>query len=105
MRKRTTINRWKLRDARLRCGDSSRSKNGFACSKIVMFGEHTAPESDPQSCREIGSRCLSSRASPSTLRVMRAFSKREAREFYRRLAETRPIPQTELEFINPFTLL
>jgi endonuclease-3 len=37
--------------------------------------------------------------------VMRAFSKREAREFYRRLAETRPIPQTELEFINPFTLL
>ena len=36
---------------------------------------------------------------------MRAVSKREAREFYRRLAETRPIPQTELEFINPFTLL
>ena len=36
---------------------------------------------------------------------MRAFSKREVREFYRRLAETRPIPQTELEFINPFTLL
>src|SRR2546428_7535217 len=36
---------------------------------------------------------------------MRRFSKREAREFYRRLAETRPIPQTELEFINPFTLL
>src|SRR5271156_1454836 len=36
---------------------------------------------------------------------MRAFSKREAREFYRRLAETRPIPRTELEFINPFTLL
>ena len=36
---------------------------------------------------------------------MRAFSKREARDFYRRLAETRPIPQTELEFINPFTLL
>jgi len=36
---------------------------------------------------------------------MRAFSKREAREFYRRLAETRPIPQTELEFINPYTLL
>jgi endonuclease-3 len=36
---------------------------------------------------------------------MRAFTKREAREFYRRLAETRPIPQTELEFINPFTLL
>jgi endonuclease-3 len=36
---------------------------------------------------------------------MRAYSKREVREFYRRLAETRPIPQTELEFINPFTLL
>ena len=32
-------------------------------------------------------------------------SKREIAEFYRRLAETRPIPQTELEFINPFTLL
>jgi endonuclease-3 len=50
-------------------------------------------------------RRLSSTASPSTLPVMRAFSKREAREFYRRLAETRPIPQTELEFIDPFTLL
>ncbi len=36
---------------------------------------------------------------------MRKFSKREAREFYRRLAETRPIPQTELECINPYTLL
>jgi endonuclease-3 len=36
---------------------------------------------------------------------MRPFSKREVREFYRRLAEARPIPQTELEFINPFTLL
>jgi endonuclease III len=36
---------------------------------------------------------------------MRIFSKREIREFYRRLAETRPIPQTELEFISPFTLL
>ena len=36
---------------------------------------------------------------------MRPFSKRQTREFYRRLAETRPIPQTELEFINPFTLL
>jgi endonuclease III len=32
-------------------------------------------------------------------------SKAEIAEFYRRLAETRPIPQTELEFINPFTLL
>src|SRR5712671_1007673 len=37
--------------------------------------------------------------------AMRPFSKRQVREFYRRLAETRPIPQTELEFINPFTLL
>jgi endonuclease-3 len=36
---------------------------------------------------------------------MRGFSRREVREFYRRLAETRPIPKTELEFINPFTLL
>ena len=36
---------------------------------------------------------------------MRLMSKREIAEFYRRLAETRPIPQTELEFINPFTLL
>src|SRR5437763_15242167 len=50
-------------------------------------------------------RRLSSTASAFTLPVMRAFTKREAREFYRRLAETRPIPQTELEFINPFTLL
>ena len=32
-------------------------------------------------------------------------TKREIAEFYRRLAETRPIPRTELEFINPFTLL
>jgi endonuclease-3 len=37
--------------------------------------------------------------------AMRPFSKRQIREFYRLLAETRPIPQTELEFINPFTLL
>ena len=36
---------------------------------------------------------------------MRLMSKREIAEFYRRLAETRPIPKTELEFINPFTLL
>src|ERR1700760_4179883 len=36
---------------------------------------------------------------------MRLMSKREIAEFYRRLAATRPIPQTELEFINPFTLL
>ena len=36
---------------------------------------------------------------------MRLMTKREIREFYRRLAASRPIPQTELEFINPFTLL
>jgi endonuclease-3 len=36
---------------------------------------------------------------------MKKFTKAEAVEFYRRLAETRPIPRTELEFINPFTLL
>src|SRR5947209_3894437 len=36
---------------------------------------------------------------------MRPFSKREVEEFYRRLEATRPIPRTELEFINPFTLL
>src|SRR5947199_10609431 len=37
--------------------------------------------------------------------AMRSFTKRQAAEFYRRLAATRPIPRTELEFINPFTLL
>jgi endonuclease-3 len=36
---------------------------------------------------------------------MRKFSKREVEEFYRRLAESRPIPRTELEYISPFTLL
>jgi len=36
---------------------------------------------------------------------MRPFAKSEAAEFYRRLAASRPIPQTELEFLNPFTLL
>ena len=36
---------------------------------------------------------------------MRRFTKRQVAEFYRRLAASRPIPQTELEFINPFTLL
>jgi endonuclease-3 len=35
----------------------------------------------------------------------RPFSKREVAEFYRRVSASRPIPQTELEFINPFTLL
>jgi len=37
--------------------------------------------------------------------MMRRFTKRQVAEFYRRLAASRPIPQTELEFINPFTLL
>ena len=37
--------------------------------------------------------------------MMRRFTKCQVAEFYRRLAATRPIPQTELEFINPFTLL
>ena len=36
---------------------------------------------------------------------MRPMPKRDVREFYRRLAETRPIPKTELEFVSPFTLL
>lgn len=36
---------------------------------------------------------------------MRRFSKHEVAEFYRRLSASRPTPQTELEFINPFTLL
>src|SRR3954447_9009038 len=35
----------------------------------------------------------------------RPFTKAEVEEFYRRLAASRPIPQTELEFINPYTLL
>src|SRR5713226_7426982 len=37
--------------------------------------------------------------------MRRRFSKREVAEFYRRLSAGRPIPRTELEFINPFTLL
>ena len=36
---------------------------------------------------------------------MRKFTKAEVAEFYRLLAESRPIPRTELEYINPFTLL
>jgi endonuclease III len=36
---------------------------------------------------------------------MQLLTKREAGELYRRLAATRPIPQTELEFESPFTLL
>src|SRR5436853_4054111 len=36
---------------------------------------------------------------------MRRCSKREVAEFYRRLSASRPIPQTELEFINPCTRL
>src|SRR3954454_15095268 len=33
------------------------------------------------------------------------FTKAEIEEFYRRLAASRAIPQTELESINPYTLL
>src|ERR1700752_3341243 len=36
---------------------------------------------------------------------MRAFLKREGWELYWRFAAMRPIPQTELEFADPFTLL
>jgi endonuclease-3 len=36
---------------------------------------------------------------------MRKFTKAEIVELYRRLAASRPSPRTELEFINPFTLL
>ena len=36
---------------------------------------------------------------------VRPFSKVEVEEFYRLLSASRPIPRTELEFINPFTLL
>ena len=34
-----------------------------------------------------------------------AFSRQEAAEFYRRLAERTPEPETELEFVNHYTLL
>ncbi len=36
---------------------------------------------------------------------MKRFSKRNIAEFYRRLAESRPIPRSELEYISPYTLL
>jgi endonuclease-3 len=36
---------------------------------------------------------------------MRKFTKAEVAEFYRLLAASRPIPRTELEYINSFTLL
>jgi len=36
---------------------------------------------------------------------MRKFTKAEVAEFYRLLAASRPIPRTELEYQNPFTLL
>src|SRR5438270_12673310 len=42
---------------------------------------------------------------PAKPRRGRGWTKAEAAEFYRRLADSRPIPRTELEFINPFTLL
>jgi endonuclease III len=39
------------------------------------------------------------------VKPVRPWSKREIAEFYQRLEASRPIPRTELEFINPFTLL
>src|SRR5579864_5081691 len=42
---------------------------------------------------------------PTAAKPQKRFTKNEAAEFYRRLSESRPIPRTELEFINPFTLL
>jgi endonuclease-3 len=42
---------------------------------------------------------------PPRQKRVRPFTKAEIEEFYRRLAASRPIPQTELEFINPYTLL
>src|SRR5205823_4757954 len=54
-------------------------------------------------CR-VARNCRRPRGSLHSVR-MRRFSKREVAEFYRRLSASRPIPQTELEFINPFTLL
>src|SRR5262249_33317177 len=42
---------------------------------------------------------------PGKSKRVKPFSKREVEEFYSRLEATRPIPRTELEFINPFTLL
>jgi endonuclease III len=47
----------------------------------------------------------SSAARASTPKRARPFTRAEIEEFYRRLAASRPIPQTELEFINPYTLL
>jgi endonuclease III len=70
-----------------------------------MHPKHNGRPGDPQSDQKIASGL--GRWAPRHLhsRAMRPFSKRQVREFYRRLAATRPIPQTELEFINPFTLL
>src|SRR5437764_2409063 len=56
-----------------------------------------APKRPTPAKRPSGKRPLSAKR--------RSFSKAEAAEFYRRLAASRPIPRTELEFINPFTLL
>jgi endonuclease-3 len=57
------------------------------------------PPAKPSSSRP--SPAASARASQSP----RPFSKTEIEEFYRRLSASRPIPRTELEFINPYTLL
>ncbi|MBI3678577.1 MAG: endonuclease III [Proteobacteria bacterium] len=37
--------------------------------------------------------------------MARPFTKKEAEEFFARLSAVNPIPQTELEFLNPYTLL
>jgi endonuclease III len=51
-------------------------------------------------------RALPKRSSPKRPSAKRrTFTRQQAAEFYRRLAASRPIPKTELEFINPFTLL
>ena len=37
--------------------------------------------------------------------MTRPFTKKEAEEFFARLAAVNPIPETELEYLNPYTLL
>src|SRR4051812_17025621 len=57
------------------------------------------PPAKPSAPRPSSAACASKPKPP------RPFTKAEIEEFYRRLAASRPIPQTELEFINPYTLL
>ena len=63
----------------------------IGCADAARQAVRAAPLSPP-----------SARAKPKRARP---FSKAEIEEFYRRLSASRPIPQTELEFINPYTLL